>query len=309
MRVDTFSYNVLNSCAAQGDFDDPSRTRPPTNESCHDQTQFGAHREPVQRSSTAAVKMLPRATVVLGPFADMSLTASYGQGVRSIDPVYISQDLGIPFASIRAYEAGADYARDLGWARVSARTVFFVTKVDRDLIFSQTVGRNVLANGTTRRGWLGALRLNARHFDSSTNLTFVRPKFDDTDLDIPYVPTWVMREDAALFGDLPWKLWSQPVTATSALGFSYIGRRALPYGEQSNVISVLDGSASLEWMGWNLSFSATNLLDRRYHLGEYNYASDFHSQPKPTLVPSRQFTAGAPRGFFLTVAKTWGAAS
>ncbi len=191
--------------------------------------------------------------------------------------------------------------------RLSARAVFFVTKVDRDLIFNQTVGRNVLANGTTRKGWLGALRINGAHFDNSTNLTWVRPTFDDTHLPIPYVPTLVLREDASVFGRLPWKLWQEPITVTSALGWSYVGRRALPYGEHSNVISVVDLSASLEWLGWMLSLSATNLLDRRYHLGEYNYASDFHSEPAPTLVPARHFTAGAPRGLSLSLSKSWGA--
>ena len=46
-RFDTFAYDVLNGCAAQGDFDNPSRSNPPTNESCHDQMLNGAHREPV----------------------------------------------------------------------------------------------------------------------------------------------------------------------------------------------------------------------------------------------------------------------
>jgi hypothetical protein len=51
---------------------------------------------------------------------------------------------------------------------------------------------------------------------------------------------------------------------------------------------------------------ATNLLDNRYRLGEFNYASDFHSQPQPTLVSERHFTAGAPRGVFGTLAINFG---
>jgi hypothetical protein len=47
--------------------------------------------------------------------------------------------------------------------------------------------------------------------------------------------------------------------------------------------------------------SATNLFDRQYRLGEYNYASDFHTQPEPTLVPVRHFTAGAPRALLFTL--------
>jgi hypothetical protein len=53
---------------------------------------------------------------------------------------------------------------------------------------------------------------------------------------------------------------------------------------------------------------STNLLDTKYRLGEFNFASDFHSQPQPTLVPQRLFSAGAPRGVFATFAVHFGGA-
>jgi iron complex outermembrane recepter protein len=309
VRVDAFSYNVLNNCAAQGDFDNPSKSQPPTNESCHDQVQFGAHREPVQRSSTGASKVMPRATATVGPFGHFNLSLSYGEGVRSIDPTYISQDLDTPFASVRAYEGGVTYANDLGPVALSARSVFFETKVDHDLVFDQTEGRNVLANGTTRVGWAGALRVSGSFFDDSANLTLVRPTFDDTHLEIPYVPTLVFREDAAAFADLPLKVGGKATKGSLGLGWSYVGRRALPYNQVSDVISVVDASAALRWRGFELSLSITNLFDVRYRLGEYYYASDFHSEPEPTLTPARHFTAGAPRGIFLSLSSTLGGPS
>jgi hypothetical protein len=52
--------------------------------------------------------------------------------------------------------------------------------------------------------------------------------------------------------------------------------------------------------------SGQNIFDAKYRLGEYNYASDFHSAPEPTLVPQRHFTAGAPRTVFLSVSATLG---
>ncbi len=309
VRVDTFDYNVLNNCAAQGDFDNPSKTNPPINQSCHDQMQFGAHREPVQRSSTGAVKAMPRVTAIAGPFEHFNFSVSYGEGVRSIDPQYISQDLDTPFASVRAYEGGVTYANDLGSAAFSARSVFFQTKVDRDLVFSETEGRNVLSNGTTRTGWLGALRLTGSFFDESANLTLVRPTFDDTHLDIPYVPSLVFRDDVAVFHDLPWKIAGKPTRGSVALGWTYVGRRALPYNEESDIISVVDAHAAVGWAGWELSLAITNLLNSHYRLGEYNYASDFHSAPEPTLVPSRHFTAGAPRGVFVSLSTNFGGGS
>ncbi|HTA93570.1 MAG TPA: TonB family protein [Polyangiaceae bacterium] len=309
VRVDTFSFDVLNNCAAQGDFDNPSKSQPPTNQSCHDQMLNGAHREPIQRSSTGAMKVMPRVTMTAGPVQHFNFSLSYGAGVRSIDPSYISQDLDTPFASVRAYEGGVMYAHALGAVELSARSIFFETKVDRDLVFSQTAGRNVLANGTTRVGWAGALRLAAPFFDESANLTLVNPTFDDTHLAIPYVPSLVFRDDAAIFHELPLTLGAKPLKGSLALGWTYVGRRALPYNEVSDIISVIDANAALGWRGLELSLAVTNLFDVRYRLGEYNYASDFHSEPEPTLVAARAFTAGAPRGVFLSLSGNLGGAS
>jgi len=41
-------------------------------------------------------------------------------------------------------------------------------------------------------------------------------------------------------------------------------------------------------------------------LGEYNYASDFHSQEFPTLVPVRHFSAGAPLTVLWSIAIHYG---
>ena len=68
----------------------------------------------------------------------------------------------------------------------------------------------------------------------------------------------------------------------------------------------IDGSAGLTWGPFQARLVCTNLLGSQYRLGEYNYASDFHGQPQPTLVPARTFTAGAPRGVFGTFGITFG---
>jgi hypothetical protein len=52
--------------------------------------------------------------------------------------------------------------------------------------------------------------------------------------------------------------------------------------------------------------TSTNLLDRKYRQGEYNYVSDFHSQPFATLAPARHFTAGEPRSIAATFSLFFG---
>lgn len=300
VRGDLFTFDVLNRCAVHGGIDTPSR---PTNDaSCLDQLSRGAHREPLQRSSTSSPVLLPRASLILGPVEHVSASFAYGQGVRSIDPIYISQDFNTPFASVRAFEGGLSFAKSFEIIALSARSAVFQTHVNRDLVFNQAEGRNTLADGTTRIGWLAAARVNGSFFDQALNVTVVRSTFDDTHLLVPYVPDLVVRSDTALFHDLPFEVGGEPFRGILGLGVSYVGRRALPYGQRSDVIFVADGSVTLSWRALEVSGLVTNLFARRYRLGEYNYASDFHSAPSATLVPSRHFSAGAPQGVFVTLA-------
>ena len=307
LRSDALTYDVLNNCASQS-VAHPSSTNPPINQSCLTQQDMGRPREPNQQTSTASVALLPRASLLLGPFEHLTFSASYGQGVRSIDPSYVTQDIKTPFASITAYEGGVAYAGEVSNVAVVARSVFFQTLVDKDLIFDETEGRNVLGVGTQRTGWAGALRLTGSFFDESANLTFVRATFDDTHLLVAYIPGVVVRSDTAIFADLPLQFERRPVKGGLSTGITYVGARPLPFGQRSQDIFTIDLSATLSWTHYEIGLVSTNLLDTQYRLGEYNFASDFHSQPQPTLVPQRLFTAGAPRAIFATFAITLGGA-
>jgi hypothetical protein len=304
-RADVFTYSVLDNCAAQS-VAHPSTTNPPVDQSCLTQQDFGRPREADQRSSTSTAAIMPRASILVGPFERVLFSASYGQGVRSVDPVYITQDIKTPFASVNAYEMGASFAG--GWrdVEITARSIFFQTHVDKDLVFSETAGRNVLGVGTTRTGWAGAVRLTGDHFDESANLTLVRSAYDDTHLLVAYVPGVVLRSDTAAFAMMPFKIDGKPVKGVAAAGLTYVGSRPLPYGQKSGEIFTIDPSLTMAWTNFEIGLLATNVLDTKYRLGEYNFASDFHSQPQPTLVPERMFTAGPPRAIYGTLAIHFG---
>ncbi len=304
-RADLFTFNVLDNCAVHG-IDNPSKTSPPGDASCLNQEDFGKHRESNQRSSTASTAVLPRGSIILGPWSGVTFSGSYGQGVRSIDPSYITQDIKTPFASVTAYEGGAAYAGEFHEIGLVARSVLFQTHVDKDLIFSETEGRNVLGVGTTRTGWAGSLRATGSFFDESANITFVRSTYDDTHLLVAYVPNVVVRSDTSIFTDFPWRVRGEKIRGTLSAGVTYVGKRALPYGEVSDTIFTVDSSATLSWTRYELGLIATNLFDRRYRLGEYNYVSSFQNEQPPTLVPMRHFAAGAPRGIFGTFAINFG---
>ena len=307
LRADVFSFDVDNLCAVQS-IDNPSRTNPPGDTSCLDQQDFGMHREPNLRSDTVSTAVLPKGSLLVGPFEHLMFSASYGQGVRSVDPIYVTQDVKTPFASVEAYEAGASYAGPVGPVEVVARSIFFQTHVDKDYIFSETVGRNVLGVGTTRTGWVGALRATAPWFDESANLTLVKSTYDDSHLLVAYVPDVVLRSDTAVWTDLPWKVRGEPLRGTLSSGITYVGRRALPFGARSDTIFTIDANATVGWSHYEVGLVVTNLLDTRYRLGEYNFVSNFQQGVPPTLVPSRLFTAGAPRGIFGTFTVNFGGA-
>ena len=292
VRADLFAYDVLDNCAVH-DVAHPSNSDPPGDASCLSQEDFGHYREPVQRATTSSMVVLPRASLVLGPFEGWSPSLSYGDGVRSIDPSYISQDVRTPFARIRSYDAGAAYKGELGGIDTTLKLSGFRTHVDHDLVFSETEGRNVLANGTTRLGAAISGRATGAWFDELASATLVRSTFDDTGLLIPYVPDVVVRSDTVVFGDV------YGVRATGGVGVTFVGPRALPYGERSDTIFTIDAQVSAGWSRYKLGLEAQNLLDTHYRLGEYNYASDFHSQAEPTLTISRELTAGAPRTLLL----------
>jgi iron complex outermembrane receptor protein len=309
LRADVLAYHVNDLCAVH-DVAHPSRMDPPVDESCLAQQDFGRPREPNQRASTASTALLPRASVLIGPYRHFSFSLSYGKGIRSVDPSYVTQDVGTPFASVVAYEGGVTYAGGIGSTQLTARSIVFQTHVDKDLIFSETAGRNVLGAGTTRTGWVGALRLTGVHFDQSLNLTLVKSIYDDTHLLVAYAPEAVLRSDSAYVTELPVHIDGNRLHGSLGAGISYVGPRPLPYGQRSDAVFTIDLSASLAVSHLELGVATTNLLGTQYRLGEYNYASNFGGAgaQQPTLVPARHFTAGAPRGIFASFTINFGGA-
>ncbi len=318
VRADMFLFDVLNNCADTTVGTSPNSAVPDVDISCQSQGENGVYREPFLRSTTAAGAIMPRGTLVLGPFQHFEFTASAGNGVRTVDPSYVGQANQPPFVNVESQDFGVSYAHGLSdTVTLSAKSVFFHTHVDQDLIFDPTLGRSTLSSGSERTGWSGSVRSLGSFFDIAANATFVKAVFDDTGLCapdcgllVPYVPDFVLRADAAFFHDLPWKLAHLPIRGVVGYGLSYVGPRALPYGQTSQTIFISDASIGAGWSIFNLRLSGQNLFNSEYKLGEYNYASYFPHPPngyvEPTLAPERSFTAGAPRQLMLMLSATLG---
>jgi TonB family protein len=319
LRADMFLFDVLNSCADTTVGTTPNSAGPDVDISCQSQGENGTYREPFVRNSTATGAIMPRGSLVLGPLQHFELTASAGSGVRTVDPSYVGQANQTPFVSAESQDVGISYAHSIAESvSLAAKSVFFHTHVDQDLLFDPTAGRSTLSSGSNRTGWAGTLRARGSFFDINANATAVKAAFDDSGLCapncgllVPYVPNLVLRADAALMHDLPWKLDHLPIRAQVAYGVSYVGPRPLPYGERSDIIFISDASIAAGWSLFNLRLTGQNLFDSEYKLGEYNYASYFpHAggYTQPTLAPQRSFTAGAPRQIMLVLSATFGGA-
>jgi iron complex outermembrane receptor protein len=287
LREDLFSYVVEDKCSAAPD--------------CNENPAPAGN----PRTSLATSVLLPRVSLLLGSFQGFTFVGSYGQGVRSlaIDEVASS---ATSLATISSYEGGVSYARSTPAGALSLSSVFYGTRIAQDEIFDPTVGRTVETGATTRTGWSGAARFNGHFLDASLNAGAVRGIVDATNEAVPYVPHVTARAEAALFGDLPFKIDDHPVRASLGPAFTYVGNRSLPYGQTSNPYWLVDGAVKLSWRALDLGFVATNLLDVKYRLSEFTFVSDFHTQPGPQLTPARSFTAGAPRMLFVSLSANFG---
>ena len=330
LRADLFEFDVLNNCAVQGGIDHPSPSATPDTSCLTQNTSDGSYRQPFERTTTGSPIVMPRGTVVVGPFRSFALSLSAGKGVRSMDPNYVSQGNLTPFISLEAYEGGVAYAHQFdSGISVTAKSVFFSTHVGQDLAFDPNEVTYTLASGATRTGWAGSGRVTGTFFDASANLTFVKGTYDSgtpagstsgpgqasqlagntAGLLISYVPSIVLRSDNVVFHDLGLTAFGRPLRGVFGVGTSYVGPRALPYGQTSDTLFLWDLVTSLRWRPLELSMTITNLFDTQYHAGEYNYVSYFPHNglpTTPTLVPARAFTAGSPRQILVSLSGTVG---
>ncbi len=307
VRVDLFAYDVQDNCAVK-DVSRPPASNPPGDASCLSMQRFGEHREPNQHSTTASILPLPRVSAIFGPFDAFTISTSYGKGSRTVDASYITDGVDTPFAEIDAWDVGVGYGRTFDDFTLTASTSFFVTHVTRDQIFNETEGRSTLAEGTTRAGGSLGARLTGTVLDTNLNASIVKSRFDDTGLLVPYVPDLIVRSDTALFHDL-FDLDASPVRGRVGVGISLVGERALPSGERSDVIFLLDASTSVAWRFLELEVSGTNLANLDTKQAEFNYVSDFEPNNPANLVAARHFAAGAPLGVFGTLSATLGGGS
>ena len=296
VRQEFYAYEVNDFCATSGNY----KIGQPLDVDCPAYDRAGP-RLPQRRVTATGQLLAPKGTAVLTLPRGFSLTASYGVGAASLDPVSLEQDENAPFVLLHAYEAGALGKWKAGGFDLTARLVGYQTRVGQDLVFNPDLGRLSPSSATTRTGVVAAARATSRWLDEAASFTSVHPTFDDTGSLVPYTPLVIARSDTALFGPLPLSFDGRALHGTLGVGAGYIGKRSLPFSQLSAPTVQVDASASVSWAWLKLGVSVTNLTNQQFPLSQFFYASDFRSRPYATLAPAAHFTAAPPRVVLFTL--------
>lgn len=279
VRLDTFSFGVT-------DLNQPTSDR--------EGTRIGN-----QTSQAFGFALNPRATFDFRLYKGLHLLFSYGQGTRSTEAAALSDNETAPFARAQVGDAGISYKfgkKGKGFFLKSQLSYVF-THVDKDLLFDETVGRNVLIGSSTRHAVLLGVRMNYdRWFDALVNVGYAYATLDSTGELFPYIPQLIVRTDVAVSGNLfKWKLGSVPVQGRIGLGFTFVPGRPLPFKEFGDPFYLLSLGGQVKLWHFTLGLEIRNMLNLQYRQSEFNYASNFRgpNAPAPRL-PQRHFAAGEP---------------
>jgi iron complex outermembrane receptor protein len=258
-------------------------------------------REPSDYIEALGMALGPRASVEVTPAKGLAWTTSYGVGSRSSDAQALSNGESAPFARADAFETGVAFDRP-GPMDVSARAVAFYTRVDRDLVFDQTRGRNVLVGASNRFGMAISGRITSRSgIDTQGSLTYAEAYLPDANAPfydltsgkrMPYIPRWVARLDTSLRRDV--QIRGNSWGFTGALGTTYVAPRPIPLEQFGHDIFTVDAAIRVRVRFVEVGIEITNALDRRNRAAEFNYASNFTMPDAPSSQLAHPHFAAAP---------------
>ncbi len=264
------------------------------------------------RRSAAGIATGPRVVLEATPIAPLTLSVAYGEGYRSPQALLLDEGEPAPFTKVRSADGGVRLSL---FDRASLRASAFYTHLSQDIVFEPTQGRAEAAGPSTRLGgvfyaeahplpWLhGAASVTYVHatLDEPPPRTAEHPSppFQKGQL-LPYVPPVVLRLDASAEHALL-DFRGFPVTGRVGLGFTYWSPRPLPYSQQTEHVSLLDGELALKYRVATLSLQMQNLANAQYSALELVAASNWDPNAIPSRIPARHVIAGAPRTWLLSL--------
>ncbi|GKS57104.1 TonB-dependent receptor [Nitrospira sp.] len=171
--------------------------------------------QPAGRTTSAAA--LPKASLILGPWASTEFFLNYGDGFHSNDARVAVSGAGVPIARARTYEAGIR-SRPWGTEGVELIATVWALDLQQELVFVGDEGTTEVRGPSRRRGVEVAARgqvYGPLHFNGS--FTWTKAEFTNGDA-IPLAPEYTA------YGAL---LLKWPEGLTSQLQATYLGVRPL----------------------------------------------------------------------------------
>ncbi|MBL8912829.1 MAG: TonB-dependent receptor [Archangium sp.] len=224
------------------------------------------------------------------------LFASYGDGFRTPQARQLSDGEKAPFIDVRGAELGLRIESE----RFAASGAAFGSFVANDFFFDHTVGTTSYVGNTIRGG--GQFGVTAHPVDGfliSANFTVAHAQLTQKQALLPYFAPLVGRIDSSW--TRPFELGGRTVKPFVGVGMTFIGPRPLPDDERSHAIFLVDARLGLRTGPVELSLDIQNALDSLWRDGEFLYASKWDQAATASRLASRQFTAGAPRTFTVTL--------
>jgi iron complex outermembrane recepter protein len=254
----------------------------------------------------------PRLSVDVRLLEGLSWVTAFGMGARSSDGAALSQGELAPFALVVSGESGFRFERR-GTVGLEARASAFATRVERDLVFEPTTGRNQALGTSNRVGLFALARVTwLRWLDVNATLSYTRGHLPPPNAPwyelfagpaLPYVPRALGRVEAV--GRTELTLFSERFTLTGGAALWAIGNRPLPLERFAEPAALFDLSARVQWRFLEAGVMLDNVFDVRWRQAEFNYASNFsNSAAAPSQLATRHFSAGPPRTWRLSLAVT-----
>ncbi len=265
-----------------------------------------------ERSEALGLMPAPRLSVDVRLLDGLSWVTAFGLGARSSDGAALSQGELAPFALVVSAESGFRYARP-GPVSLEARASAFATRVERDLVFEPTLGRNQALGTSNRVGLFAFMRVTwLRWLDVNATLSYTRGHLPPVGAAwyelfagpaLPYVPRVLGRVEAV--GRHEVSLFSERFTFTAGAALWALGERPLPLERFAEPVALLDASARVRWRFLELGVMVDNVFDVRWRQAEFNYASNFTDPAAaPSQLATRHFSAGPPRTWRLSLSVT-----
>jgi len=267
------------------------------------------------RRTALGVAAGPRASIEVRPLEWLHTFGAYGQGYRSPQARQLEEGENAPFAKVHSVEGGVRLLPSWRSRALTLSAAGYGTWLDNDLAFDPAEGRLERIGPTQRSGFTGHLLFRPIPWLlAAASVTYVRatleapppptaehpsPVYSKGQL-LPYVPPVVVRADLGVdrsLGNLfraSGPLWSQPMRVRAGVGYSYLSRRPLPYGEFADPLHRLDARASFGWPFLELGVDVLNVLNRQLAATEYAFVSNWGTQALPSRLPGRHFAAAAP---------------